>query len=543
MGTTQNTAAIYVRRSAFDSANKEEDAFSRSLAAQERECLAWAEHQGLTVTEVYRDKTGTSASHFKTNRRPEMERALADIGTSYHTLIVWAFDRATRKGMAEAGSMLETIEKAGGRMVSVTDGVDTDDPTARLILAIRSEMARDEMTKLGDRVKRGKDEQRRRGEYLGGALQYGLLRDKDAEYGVSVDHEAAEVLRRAVDMLIAGASLRETCTALNTDGHRTSTGASWAATTLRRVILSPHMLGHRYYKAQDIYAVDDDGNRLLVHEPIITEAIQHRVQKAVTARNRVTGNCHRAQNSTKRHASLLGGLAKCAECRSSMAANNYVKTVSSGTVARNSYYRCRVCSKHAISMGQLDQHVARSALLFLASLDPESTIVEEVGRRWLARFTPDQVNRHGELRDEIDALEGRHRNLQDTYFKRGTMDADRFERLDRELAGEIADLRDELRDTPTPQADLSALFDLAQSSDTDDIVGPGSAWSNLPDYERREIIRVLVDVVTIARSDDRHDIVGRTTIEFATESNVIDLANRPESIRGKHVSNKVKVAS
>ena len=77
MEATSNVAAIYVRRSAADSANKEEDAFSRSLAAQERECLAWAERQGLTVTEVYRDKTGTSASHYKTNRRPEMERALA----------------------------------------------------------------------------------------------------------------------------------------------------------------------------------------------------------------------------------------------------------------------------------------------------------------------------------------------------------------------------------------------------------------------------------------------------------------------------------
>ena len=36
MGTPQNTAAIYVRRSAVDSANTEADAFSRSLAAQER---------------------------------------------------------------------------------------------------------------------------------------------------------------------------------------------------------------------------------------------------------------------------------------------------------------------------------------------------------------------------------------------------------------------------------------------------------------------------------------------------------------------------
>jgi hypothetical protein len=32
MGTTPNTAAIYVRRSAFDADNTEADAFSRSIA-------------------------------------------------------------------------------------------------------------------------------------------------------------------------------------------------------------------------------------------------------------------------------------------------------------------------------------------------------------------------------------------------------------------------------------------------------------------------------------------------------------------------------
>jgi hypothetical protein len=35
MGTPQNTAAIYVRRSAVDSANTEADAFSRSLEKRE----------------------------------------------------------------------------------------------------------------------------------------------------------------------------------------------------------------------------------------------------------------------------------------------------------------------------------------------------------------------------------------------------------------------------------------------------------------------------------------------------------------------------
>jgi ferric-dicitrate binding protein FerR (iron transport regulator) len=44
------TAAIYVRRSSADSENTEADAFCRSLAAQERECLAWAERQGLNYS-------------------------------------------------------------------------------------------------------------------------------------------------------------------------------------------------------------------------------------------------------------------------------------------------------------------------------------------------------------------------------------------------------------------------------------------------------------------------------------------------------------
>ena len=47
MDTNRNTAAIYVRCSAFDSNNTGADVFSRSLATQERECLTWAEHQGV----------------------------------------------------------------------------------------------------------------------------------------------------------------------------------------------------------------------------------------------------------------------------------------------------------------------------------------------------------------------------------------------------------------------------------------------------------------------------------------------------------------
>ncbi len=149
----ETAAAIYVRRSAID--DREGD--NRSLGAQERECRAWAESEGLDVGPVYREAVGTSASRFSKKSRPQMERALAEMGTNFKTLIVWAFDRATRKGIEEVGDILNTVEATGGRMVSVTDHVDTDrmEMGDRLSMILRAEFAREESEGIGKRVRRG----------------------------------------------------------------------------------------------------------------------------------------------------------------------------------------------------------------------------------------------------------------------------------------------------------------------------------------------------------------------------------------------------
>ncbi len=99
MGTTAKTAAIYVRRSAVDDRDTG-DHDNRSLNSQERDCRELAKRHGLEVVEVYAEKVGTSASHLKNHKRPQLDRAMGDLGHSYGTLIVWDVDRQTRKGMA-----------------------------------------------------------------------------------------------------------------------------------------------------------------------------------------------------------------------------------------------------------------------------------------------------------------------------------------------------------------------------------------------------------------------------------------------------------
>ncbi len=538
MGTTKNTAALYLRKSSMDDRSGD----NRSITDQRHDLERLADRHGLQIVAEYEEKVGTSASHIKNHDRPQYDRALADMGSTYEVLLAWRTDRLVRAGMRDMGELLDVVDTAQGRVIC-DDGTDTNQAGMRSLLAMLSEQSRAYVQSSTDAVRRGKEGQRRRGEYQGGSLPYGLLRDKDAESGVAIDQEAADVIRQAADLVTEGATLRETAEALTADGHRTSSGSIWESTTLSRVLRSPHLIGHRYYKAQDTYAVDEDGNRLLVHEPILTEAQFRRVDKAIVSRQRRTNNYRRAQDTTKRATSMIGGLVRCEVCALTLTRD--ARSVSkNGTTYNYAHYRCRQCRpSNSIRAQDLDDHVARAALIYLGAQEPESPIVEEVGRRWLARFSPEQASRHSDLRDQIDALEGRHRELQSNYYERRTMDTDVFERLDQKMAGEIADLRDELRDTPTPQADLSALLDLAQSSDTDDIVGPGSAWDKLPHHERREIMRVLIDEVTVKHSDDVADITGRITIEMATESNVIDLANRSERILGKHVNRKVKVAS
>jgi hypothetical protein len=245
-------------------------------------------------------------------------------------------------------------------------------------------------------------------------------------------------------------------------------------------------------------------------------------------RSRVTriSNMKPGQKAVKSPAHLLTGLIRC-YCGTTMKSEKQGDKQAK-TGQRRSYYRCRACLPgHAISGLPADETVARRALSFLSALEPDSPIMDEVGRRWLDRFSPEQHGRQTEIRDELDTVEGRHRDLQDNYYERGTMDSSTYERHDRKLAGQVAALRDELREAPTPQADLTALLDLTAAGDDEDLVGPGSAWAALPIYEQREILSVLVDQVVIERRDKPSiDIEGRTTITMATDSNVINLASR-----------------
>src|SRR5690606_2052135 len=149
---TSSAAALYLRRS-----SRKDLGENRSLREQEAECRALADRLGLEVVDVYEEREGTGASARSRKRRPEWERALAalDDGARFQTLIVWALDRADRRGADVLAGLLAKHAATGRRILGV-DGTDTSDERQRLATIIRGEIAREEAESIAKRVARTK---------------------------------------------------------------------------------------------------------------------------------------------------------------------------------------------------------------------------------------------------------------------------------------------------------------------------------------------------------------------------------------------------
>ena len=150
-----------------------------AIDRQEADCRAWAERNGLTVRKVHIDR---GRSGYKNVSRKGFDAAItAATAGVVGVLVVWKLDRLSRKGIGEVGKALDDIGRAGGRLVSVMDGLDTRNDSARITIAMLAELARNESRNLGMRVGSAKRYLRQRGQWIGGQPPYGLLVDPETK--------------------------------------------------------------------------------------------------------------------------------------------------------------------------------------------------------------------------------------------------------------------------------------------------------------------------------------------------------------------------
>jgi site-specific DNA recombinase len=230
-------AAIYCRIS------RDRTGAGLGVERQEADARALAERLGLEVAALYVDND-ISASGRKP--RPEYLRMLDDIRAGrIAAVIAWHTDRLHRSPV-ELETYISTCETHAVLTHTVQAGpIDLATPSGQLVARQLGAVARYEVDNGAKRQQRKKLETAAAGQFSGGRRPFGYEPD-----GVTVRESEAKVIAEVTDAILVGSSLRAQVARLNAAGATTSTGKSWTATELRRVLIRPRNAGLRQHRGE-----------------------------------------------------------------------------------------------------------------------------------------------------------------------------------------------------------------------------------------------------------------------------------------------------
>lgn len=203
---------------------------------QVEECRALAERLGWDVAVVHQDN---DISAYSGKPRPGYEALIADLESGRVSgVLAWHTDRLHRSP-AELERYITTCDPRGVPTHTVQAGhLDLSTPSGRLVARNLGAAARYESEHKAQRVTAARRQAALAGRWPGGKRAYGFTLT-----GEVIPEEAAEV-RRLVDELLAGTSLRYLVRDMNEREVHTAGGARrWSSKTLRDLLSRPRLAG------------------------------------------------------------------------------------------------------------------------------------------------------------------------------------------------------------------------------------------------------------------------------------------------------------
>jgi DNA invertase Pin-like site-specific DNA recombinase len=278
--------AIYARIST------DEDTQRFSLAAQVRELGALAEQRGYEVVDEYTDQTsGTKA------RRPGLDRLRDDMARGlFDAVLVVDQDRLSRLGELEWALLKREFREAGVRLLTPSQEINFTDEDAEFLSDIFAAVARLERAKLLRRMRRGRAESARRGNWPG-RPPYGY---RVVNGQLVPDEERARVVRFIFAQYAAGVGAGTIARML--DGIPSPEGCAWRTPGVLRLLRNPA------YKGEARMVVN--GQEIAIRcEPLVDPALWEECRRIADGRS----GQHRAYRLATREA-LLPGILYCAAC-------------------------------------------------------------------------------------------------------------------------------------------------------------------------------------------------------------------------------------
>lgn len=376
--------AIYCRLSREDAGRQGDE--SESIQNQRLMLTEYAAAQGWEIGGVFCDEDYSGADR----DRPAFNRMLGQAAEGrFDIILVKTLSRFTRELETLERYIHGRFEEWGVRFVALVDHLDTGlkgNKKARQINGLVNEWYLED---LSENIRSVLASKRKDGQYVGGFPLYGYRKADGDRNRLTVDLEAAAVVREIYALYIGGLGKTQIAKALNDRGvpnparYKQNKGwgsqagepGLWHRNTVGRILAERMYTGDLVqgrrkkasYKSKRMLNVPPEEWDIVegAHEAIINKATFRRVQELRRERTRTGGEGGEAH--------LLAGKVRCLDCGSAM-----VKTSVSYRGKVHAYLRCRLystdkkrCSSHSIRLDRLEAAVAGRIREELGRLDPD----------------------------------------------------------------------------------------------------------------------------------------------------------------------------
>lgn len=338
---------MYLRKSRAD-AEKERYGKYETLAVHEEQLTKLARMERLRVAEVYRELVSGETIEARTEFKKVMDR-ISD--PDCEGVIVHAIDRLGRGDPVEYGWILSSFRFTHTLIVTPGRTYDPDNASDLQQLKLQMFVSNIEFDHIRERLVNGSYASADRGNYIGSKPPYGYDKVPGKSAIVPNEREAA-VVRTIFSMAASGENKGAIARSLTDSGIATRHGKVWCSSRVGTIISNPVYKGYvRYgYRRQRVVSregmrfvkqtkVSAEGDYILkkgVHEPLVSEEVWQRAQRAFEA------------SPVKRDMTMknpLSGLIVCGKCGRvlvrQVVTNKYGSRYERLHHAYNSECRCR----------------------------------------------------------------------------------------------------------------------------------------------------------------------------------------------------------
>jgi DNA invertase Pin-like site-specific DNA recombinase len=403
----------------------------------------------------------------KATVRPEFEEMLRRVRAGEaDTVVAWKIDRVGRR-VAELARLVDEFRERGVALVCPADGIDTSSSVGALVATIIGAIAQMESEANSQRRLAKNKVDAVNGKYVkGGFRAFGRNLD-----GSLIPEEAAAI-RLIAGRVIEGSTLGSAARWLNEQGLRTTTDHAWLGTSVGRMLREPHLRGIRIHNGEehrgDFEAVLDEVTGLRLIERLRSNPVPKK------------GRTH-----------LLSGLAFCAQCggRMNLGQVAHPKDPTKPKFVRYQcirYEREGNCGSVSASELSLDAFVTNRFFEQVRDL---------LATGQLDYTYPDETDQDATIQQIEEATE-RQTDLADARFNARTINRDDYDRIFLELQGEIESAQRRLAALEASKLNPPRDFDWFGDD-------PERVWNALPDLEKRDLLRTMIEQVRVSPAKRR----------------------------------------